>query len=458
MSIHLETDLPPIWAPLKNLETLLRCPICFEFFDITMMTKCSHNFCSLCIRKYLSYKLLCPVCNMETMELDLRNNRVLDDLVSSFQVARQQLSKAKFESPPVTPSTQTVNVRCKRDMTPKSSSTVLSQYFPKKPKATTIKEYQEDVPVTQMIKEEPMKVELPYVQAPVPVKQEELHLPAVYSRDESAHSSSVCKDVKPMIKVDCPVCSISVAQNFINKHLDMCLSSGEKKESLRSSLGKSMRPMTKPVYNLLSLQELKRRLKDCHLSAQGTREQLIKRHRDFIHIHNAQCDSLDPKSVQEIAKEVEANERMRTKLKEKTTPVMVFSKDLSEKDIDGMHSNYRKQHSGDFTRLIAQVRGRLQTSSLAGVTAGGEDMLTPVPDSKDTIVINSGESASEEENSSQILLSTSPTDSDVSVSSSISDIFGPEQLRKPAARETTPTVVAKRRRKAHLKAEKKLVT
>lgn len=33
--------------------------------------------------------------------------------------------------------------------------------------------------------------------------------------------------------VECPVCSVSVPQHFINKHLDTCLSRGEKKESLR---------------------------------------------------------------------------------------------------------------------------------------------------------------------------------------------------------------------------------
>uniref|UniRef100_A0A3B4AGL1 RING-type domain-containing protein n=1 Tax=Periophthalmus magnuspinnatus TaxID=409849 RepID=A0A3B4AGL1_9GOBI len=56
-----------------NVETLLRCPICFDFLNITMMTKCSHNFCSLCIRKFLSYKLQCPVCNrVRIMASDLK--------------------------------------------------------------------------------------------------------------------------------------------------------------------------------------------------------------------------------------------------------------------------------------------------------------------------------------------------------------------------------------------------
>ncbi|XP_010777588.1 E3 ubiquitin-protein ligase RAD18-like [Notothenia coriiceps] len=79
--------------------------------------------------------------------------------------------------------------------------------------------------------------------------------------------------------------------------------------------------MTKVVYNLLSMQELKRRLKECHLSMQGPRDQLIKRYQEFVQIYNAQCDSLNPKPAEDIAKDVESNEKIRNQLKAKTKPV-----------------------------------------------------------------------------------------------------------------------------------------
>lgn len=66
--------------------------------------------------------------------------------------------------------------------------------------------------------------------------------------------------------------------------------------SVCSSIGKARHPMAKLVYNLLTMQELRRRLKECNLSAQGSRDQLIRRHQEFVHIYNAQCDSLNPKS------------------------------------------------------------------------------------------------------------------------------------------------------------------
>ena len=60
--------------------------------------------------------------------------------------------------------------------------------------------------------------------------------------------------------------------------------------------GDRRRPMAKLVYTLLSTQELKRRLKDCHLSATGPRPHLEQRLQEFVHIYNSQCDSLQPKS------------------------------------------------------------------------------------------------------------------------------------------------------------------
>nr|ACQ58686.1 E3 ubiquitin-protein ligase RAD18 [Anoplopoma fimbria] len=373
MALQIEADLPPDFACLKNVEALLRCPICFDFLNISMMTKCSHNFCSLCIRKFFCFKLQCPVCNTQATEQDLGTNRLLDDLVVNFQAARQQLSKAHFESPPISPKTPASAVKCKtpRERGQKCNSSVLSHFFQKRPKTSPTKESQRDGSVAQcaqrrktqtahthnandadlhsataqlpvVVKEEPMDVEGASIQGLTSVKQEAGVSHSTSTGVEMAHSSSPSKDVKPVIKVECPVCSVSVPQQFINKHLDTCLTRGEKKESLRSSLGNARRPMTKLVYNLLSMQELKRRLKECHLSMQGSRDQLIKRHQDFVQIYNAQCDSLNPKSAEDIAKELEANEKIRNQLQGKARPVMVFAKNQFEKEIDEIHSNYSK--------------------------------------------------------------------------------------------------------------------
>lgn len=437
MAFHVDADLPPGLACLKNVDTLLRCPICFDFLNISMMTKCSHNFCSLCIRKFFSYKLQCPVCNIEATEQDLRNNRLLDELVISFQAARQQLSKTTFDSPPISPKTPASAVKCKalREKGQKTNSSVLSHFFQKKPKVSPCKKPEQDT--TLYVKDEPIDEEVMPVLSLMPVKKENTDLCSIAG--ETAHSSTPFKDRKSVVKVECPVCSVNVPQNFINKHLDTCLTREEKKGSLRGALECRRRPLAKVVYNLLSTQELKRRLKQCHLSVQGSRDQLVKRHQEFVHIYNAQCDSLNPKSAEAIAKEVEASEKIRNQLTGKAKPVLVFSKKQSEEEIDTMHSNYRKQHSSDFSRLIAQVRGRLETKRQASVkretndedgehtTHSADDMT----DSKSSLVIKLEDKAADEEPASrEMLVSSSPAYSDVSISSSVSDIFGPETAQR----------------------------
>uniref|UniRef100_A0A8C9PTF5 RING-type E3 ubiquitin transferase n=1 Tax=Spermophilus dauricus TaxID=99837 RepID=A0A8C9PTF5_SPEDA len=50
-------------AVMKRIGDLLRCGIFFGYFNIAMIIpQCSHNYCSLCIRKFLSYKTQCPTC------------------------------------------------------------------------------------------------------------------------------------------------------------------------------------------------------------------------------------------------------------------------------------------------------------------------------------------------------------------------------------------------------------
>ncbi|XP_043406816.1 E3 ubiquitin-protein ligase RAD18 isoform X11 [Chelonia mydas] len=101
-----EPRWPENLSLLKAVDDLLRCGICFDYFDIAMIIpQCSHTYCSLCIRKFLSYKTQCPTCCMAVTEPDLKNNRILDELVKNFNSARQQLFELVLDSPPVSPST-----------------------------------------------------------------------------------------------------------------------------------------------------------------------------------------------------------------------------------------------------------------------------------------------------------------------------------------------------------------
>ncbi|XP_006132873.2 E3 ubiquitin-protein ligase RAD18 isoform X1 [Pelodiscus sinensis] len=361
-----EPGWPENLSLLKAVDDLLRCGICFDYFDIAMIIpQCSHNYCSLCIRKFLSYKTQCPTCCVAVTEPDLKNNRILDELVKNFNSARQQLFDLVLDSPPVSPSTNYTKYSTVRSH---ASGFMVG---------SALKQNKQCID-NFLIKENTPTLKRASVSAEMECKgcnSEQMTdnrcssagTHDVISEGVSATSPKGMRNpetpstsvMKVVTKVDCPVCGVCIPEQYINRHLDSCLIRDEKKDSLRSS-GHKRKFLPKIVYNLLSDRDLKKKLKEYGLSIQGTRQQLIKRHQEFVHMHNAQCDSLNPKSVAEIVKELENNERTRTQLEfnKAGENSMTFTKDQTEKEIEEIHTDYRNKHKGEFQLLVNQINNR----------------------------------------------------------------------------------------------------
>ncbi|XP_078270544.1 E3 ubiquitin-protein ligase RAD18 isoform X3 [Rhinoraja longicauda] len=340
---------------LAPMDDLLRCGICFEYFNIAMMIpRCSHNYCSLCLRKFLSYKTQCPICCVTVTEPELLNNRVLDEIVKCFRTARELLSDCDFQSPPVSPqAVQVVDISnknqlsdykahagMKREMNCMDRFLFLNRSSIRPSGAgSTEKQYEEDQSntCTQTITAN--------------------CLADLAQKDNDPEPST--SGLKEIVKaVDCPVCAVAIPEKNINRHLDSCLTREDKKESLRSSVNKR-KLLPKLVYNLLSDRDLKKKLKECGLSTQGNKAQLVKRHQEFIQMYNSQCDSLNPRSAKDIIKEIEKNEKTRVQLEAKFVEnAMKFTKDQSEEQIDAVHKEYCANHKQEFQQLIAEVKSR----------------------------------------------------------------------------------------------------
>lgn len=360
----METLAEPRWPPglavMKRIDDLLRCGICFEYFNIAMIIpQCSHNYCSLCIRKFLSYKTQCPTCCVTVTEPDLKNNRILDELVKSLNFARNHLLQFALESPPISPASSSSKKLAVKVHTPggfqhslKQGSRLMDNFLIRETSGSTSE---------LSIKENDCKFS-PQKEASTSTETKEacfmgktaLALGSSYTNGHEIPSTSTLKQVS---KVDCPVCGVNILENHINKHLDSCLLREEKKDSLRSS-GHKRKPLPKTVYNLLSDRDLRKKLKHHGLSIQGNKQQLIKRHQEFVHMYNAQCDALHPKSAAEIVQELENMEktRMRLEASKLNESVMVFTKDQTEKEIDEIHSKYRKRHQNEFQLLVDQAK------------------------------------------------------------------------------------------------------
>uniref|UniRef100_A0A8C8VHA3 RING-type E3 ubiquitin transferase n=1 Tax=Pelusios castaneus TaxID=367368 RepID=A0A8C8VHA3_9SAUR len=356
-----EPRWPGNLSPLKEVDDLLRCGICFDYFDIAMIIpQCSHNYCSLCIRKFLSYKTQCPTCCVAVTEPDLKNNRILDELVKNFNSARQQLFQLVLDSPPVSPSTN-----CTKLATGSMVGSALKQdkqlidgflikENPQTPKRTSEAPETECKGCTNA-----QEKDNSCCSSAGHITSANEGMAGISPKSMRNPEKPSTSGVKVVTKVDCPVCDVAIPEQYINRHLDSCLARDEKKDSLRSS-GHKRKSLPKVVYNLLSDRDLKKKLKEHGLSIQGTRQQLIKRHQEFVHMYNAQCDSLSPKSVAEIVKELGNNERTRTQLEfnKASENNMTFTKDQTEKEIDEIHTDYRNKHKGEFHRLVDQVNNR----------------------------------------------------------------------------------------------------
>ncbi|KFQ17920.1 E3 ubiquitin-protein ligase RAD18, partial [Merops nubicus] len=345
------------------VDDLLRCGICFDYFSIAMIIpQCSHNYCSLCIRKFLSYKTQCPTCCVAVSESDLRNNRTLDELVKSFNSARQQLFQLVLDTP-LACSRRSAGKSCSKSPGPQPAPGVpVIDRFLKKEKDCTLTEADGLAGADQKTCQTEQHQNRSSSSAEADGKDNGVGSQESPECTQSLEkpSTSVLKVVK---KVGCPVCEVAIPEQYINKHLDSCLTREEKKDSLRSS-GHKRKPMSKIVYNLLSDRDLKRKLKEHGLSTRGTRQQLVRRHQDFVHLYNAQCDALHPKSVSEIVKELEKNEKIRVQLEfnKPSENSLTFTKDQTEEEIDEIHADYRNKHRSEFQLLVEQVNNRWKKS------------------------------------------------------------------------------------------------
>ncbi|NXA82229.1 RAD18 ligase, partial [Thryothorus ludovicianus] len=346
------------------VDDLLRCGICFDYFSIAVIIpQCSHSYCSLCIRKFLSYKTQCPTCCVAVSESDLKNNRILDDLVKSFNSARQQLLQlvldpAPIPSPPAPGQCPAAKSHGSPVPQPDRKEGPGIDSFLQKDQVCTSTEAG-GLAWTGQRSSKTEEHRDPH-SAPAEAGAEDN---AVGSQESpgctKGHEKPSTSVVKGDKKVQCPVCDVAVLEQYINKHLDSCLTREEKKDSLRSSAHKR-KLMSKVVYNLLSDRDLRRKLKEHGLSTSGSRQQLIRRHQEFVHMYNAQCDSLNPKSVAEVVKELERNEKIRAQL-ECNKPgenSLTFTKDQTEEEIDEIHAEYRNKHRSEFKLLVDQVNKR----------------------------------------------------------------------------------------------------
>lgn len=142
-----------------------------------------------------------------------------------FSFSRQQLLKAQFDSPPISPKTPASAVKCKtpKERGQRCNNSVLSQFFQKKPKTPSSKETQCNGSISECVQEGKKwtagihndtdlhsgKAELSVVVKEEPIDMDDAStqgstsltaFPSISAENGMAHSLTPSKDIKPIIK------------------------------------------------------------------------------------------------------------------------------------------------------------------------------------------------------------------------------------------------------------------
>ncbi|CAK3932232.1 Postreplication repair E3 ubiquitin- ligase rad18 [Lecanosticta acicola] len=326
-------------TPLKDfasLENALHCQICKEFYDTPMITTCNHTFCSKCIRTSLSADGKCPACRTADQASKLRSNWALQEVVSNFLAARPAALVLARKAQEETDTLKRPGKR-KRATVPNSSDAA-----DESSSGRTLRSKSRRIAASQESQPEPIEIE-----DSEPEDDEEPEL------DDG--------------RVACPLgCGKRMKEEEVFNHLDRC--EDEKKQA---SKGKSRPPLngfakSKPPssqtarpqdrtnelnYSMMKETALAKKLKEIGVPNWGSKQLMISRHKEWVNIWNANCDSTRPRTKRELLHDLDTWERTQGG----RAPVANgFSSTIMRKDFD--QGAYAKRHQDDFSRLIADAR------------------------------------------------------------------------------------------------------
>ncbi|KAF8191431.1 hypothetical protein K438DRAFT_1830497 [Mycena galopus ATCC 62051] len=358
------TEFPKKASSLRDLDSAVRCPICYDYFNGPVSLLCGHCFCSLCIRNVISAsKAQCPVCKQSMSESQLRPNPGIEDVVTAWRSARPCILSLAKQEP-----------------------------------------------------EDKVEVEAGAAAEPATKKRKLEHpsFAAGSSRTSSSESSKSANDVDiitsstvpeedtsvPQLDrmVECPVCTRRMKYKELNRHMDNnCATVSSHKPLSKMSTPNSekaknawsfMRPkskgkekekssdedrLPKVSYDTLKDRQLKEKLTDLGLSTVGDRAAWIARHKQWTMLWNANLDrsKLNRQKETDLIKELKKWEEERKNKNKKTT-------------VDESHL---KTHNDEFKRLVAAARPK--GSANARTSTDVVEVRSSPPPTSSTVPSNS---------------------------------------------------------------------
>ncbi|KAI5923586.1 hypothetical protein F4810DRAFT_668058 [Camillea tinctor] len=342
---------------LSAVEAALRCQICKDFYRTPMLTSCNHTFCSICIRRALSSDGKCPLCRASDQEMKLRSNWSMEEVVAAFTQARPAVLEFAQKPPTVVTS---------REQSPKRK---LDQY------EDINGEHSSSQPSSKRLRSSTRASKSRSIEATAEIARQEADV-------QQAESPGFEPDDN---LVECPICLRRMKVIQVDKHLDTSCPGKPEPESSpsrqpskasatipivfpsssssssSSSFRRQQQPPSKPLerlpalnYSSLKEVQLRKKLTELGISTTGGRQMLERRHREWVTIWNANCDSLRPRRKADLLHDLDVWERTHGTRAPTTSRSATLGAQIKDKDFDG--AAWAARHGSSFKDLIASAR------------------------------------------------------------------------------------------------------
>ncbi|XP_075231649.1 E3 ubiquitin-protein ligase RAD18-like isoform X2 [Lycorma delicatula] len=341
-----------------------------------MMTSCYHNYCSFCIRKYMQYKSVCPTCFEETYEVNLRNNRCIDEIILIFTNIRDKIVRhlrlAAIHLPKGDELDSTLNVTPNKLISSKKNAYNIEKDCNKVEEKSVSKGKKHVVRrLDSASTEEDCGNEITILTSPLSSKIVEpsvtnqttplTKIPSMFYSPKKL-ASSVSPAINSAVKtVSCPVCSVDIPEGNINIHLDKCLAGVSSPPKCQRKVTKRD-PIPKRVYSMMSEKELRKWLKNYGLNTMGDKKALISRLQRYTVLFNSECDKENPRHVNEIIRQVEKEEKEEKMASCSLGSVLrkQTSRNANPSAIEEENKKYVEKNKAKFESLINAMRERDQ--------------------------------------------------------------------------------------------------
>jgi E3 ubiquitin-protein ligase RAD18 len=338
--------LPTPLSTLAPLESSLRCQVCKDFFNTPMITSCSHTFCSLCIRRYLSQEGRCPACRQNDTESKLRRNWVVEELVANFKTSRKSLLDFARQAIETEEDVAAQRPRKRRKVEADLSARQMpARSTRSQARKDAVRSSQESLRPDEEIADSESEYE-----------------------DEPERSAHFSEPVPRQVSepddglIACPGCGRRMKAEAVFTHLDTCASSTGDKSPPQSTTTLASIAYTQPsatnqkerlptlAYSMLNDNALRKKLKELGISNQGPKLLMQKRHTEWVNLWNANSDSRTPRLKRELLKELEVWERTQGR----QIANNLGASGVMAKDFDS--DAYAKSNKSDFDELIRKAR------------------------------------------------------------------------------------------------------